>query len=208
MNTQLPPTTGIDGSATALASASNAVTAPLPVGTDRKGIDLPILKKGAKDFLDFLDSSKEVFYAYLYHRTGSEKTALALLKEMYGDVLVRTMSLWWFGTLSIRLLLDRADAVTAQPSTNDADITQTYSASFPWLSAQERTSVSRLHDALWSLPIASQRLMILRILIGLSDERIADVLSMQIADVVSQVALAKDLLLQLSAGAVAVRARA
>lgn len=190
MNTQLPPSTGIDGSA----------AAPPPMGvvpaTDRKGIDLPVLKKGAKDFLDFLDGSKEIFYAYLYHRTGSEALAKTLLTDIYSDVLVRTMSFWWFGTLSMRLLLDRADTAIVRQSTNDADIDRVYVASLPWLSDPERKSVSILHDALWSLPLPSQRLMILGVLIGLSDEHIAGVLSMPVADSVTQIALAKDLLLQ------------
>lgn len=163
--------------------------------TQPKEIDLAVIKRGVRDFLDFLDSSKEVFYAYLYHRTGSEKAARTLLTEIYSDILVRSLSFWWFRRLTMRLLLDHADKAIARQPTEDADIDRVYVASFPWLTATERTSVSSLHDALWSLPLPRQRLVILRVLVGLSDERIAELLSMP-ADTRAQIGLAKDLLLQ------------
>ncbi len=172
-----------------------SILTPSPSG-ERKEINLAVIKTGAKDFLDFLDSSKEVFYAYLYHRTGSQKAAQTLMSSVYSDVLVRTMSLWWFGTLNLRLLLDRADKAIAEQPTKDADIDRVYIGSLPWLSADERRSVSSLHDTLWSLPLPSQRLMILCVLIGLSNEQIAGHLSMPVAEVTAQIASANALLLE------------
>lgn len=169
---------------------------PSLIPGERKEINLAMIKTGAKDFLDFLDASKEVFHAYLYHRTGSEKAAREILTGIYSSVLVRTMSLWWFGALNLRLLLDRADRALAEQPAKEADIDRVYIASFPWLTAAQRTSLAGLHDALWSLPPASQRLLILSMLVGLSDERIAGHLSMPLAEVTAQIAVAKKLLLE------------
>jgi hypothetical protein len=82
---------------------------PTPIEAEHKVLDLAVLKKGAKDYLTFVDDTKELFYAYLYHRTGSLGTAQTLMSELYLDVLSRAMSLWWFGSLSLSLLIETAD---------------------------------------------------------------------------------------------------
>ncbi len=166
-----------------------------PVATGGKALDLAVLKRGVKDYLDFLDTTKEVFYAYLYHRTGSSELAKTILGEMYLDVLVRAMSLWWFGSLSIKLLFDVADKALSERDVLAADLDTVYIPSLAWLNSEERQSVSTLHDALWSLPKEAERLLILSMFIGLSTERIAQVLRMPLEDVVTKLATAKDFLL-------------
>ncbi len=118
-----------------LPSAASPLPLPVTVSQEpgRKGLDLAVIKKGAKDFLDFMDGSKEVFYAYLYHRTGSQKLAQTLLSEIFIDTLTRAMSLWWFGTLSLKLLLDRADQVIGHESAAEADLDAVYLPSLVWL---------------------------------------------------------------------------
>jgi DNA-directed RNA polymerase specialized sigma24 family protein len=175
----------------------SATQITLPPATDpgRKALDLAVLKRGASDYLDFLDATKEVFYGYLYHRTGSVALAKTLISEIYVDVLTRTMSLWWFGTLSLRVLLDTADAALKNRDGGSADIGQVYVPSLTWLSDEERQSVGTLHDALWSLPREAERLIILSLLLGFTDERIAETMRMPVADVTAGLATARDLLL-------------
>ncbi|MDD5055505.1 MAG: hypothetical protein PHZ00_04530 [Candidatus Peribacteraceae bacterium] len=176
---------------TAIAPASPAIPS-----ADRKAIDLAIIKKGAKDYLDFLDATKEVFYAYLYHRTGSLALAQTLLSEIFLEVLARAMSLWWFGTLSLKLLLDVTERVLTKHDAGQADLDNVYLPTLSWLTPEERASVGTLHDALWSLPRTASQLMVLSILLGLPDERIAGVLRQSEATVAASLKTARDLLLE------------
>lgn len=171
-------------------------TVAVPAAAGKKALDLATLKKGAKDYLDFMDDTKEVFFAYLYHRTGSVEAASAVIQEVYTDLLSRAMSLWWFGSLGLKLLLDRADAALKSRDTVAADIEKNYLKNLAWLSADERKSVATMHDALWSLPRAAGRLLILSLLVGLSDARIAEVLGMKKEDVKDQLKTSKDMLLE------------
>ena len=190
MSEFLPSPLGNDTVAPVLTAALSAVSE-----ANRKGIDLAMIKKGAKDFLDFLDASKEMFYAYLYHRTGSATLAKTLMQEIYLDVLMRAMSLWWFGTLRLTLLLDHAERAIHEAALRESDLDRIYLPTLSWLSEAERACVGVLHDALWTLPAQAQRLLIFSLFIGLSDARIAEVFSMKPEDVASQLATSKDLLL-------------
>lgn len=181
-----------------LSTIGTAIVPATPAipSADRKAIDLAIIKKGAKDYLDFLDAAKEVFYGYLYHRTGSLTLAQTLLSEIFLDVLARAMSLWWFGTLSLKLLLDVTENVLAKHEIKQADLDDVYLPTLSWLSSEERSSVATLHDALWSLPRSASQLLILSLLLGLPDERIAAVLRQSEATVTAHLKTARDLLLE------------
>lgn len=187
-----PLTTGTGATLDPVGMAVDTASAVLPT---RKGLDLAVLKKGAKDYLDFLDSTKEIFYAYLYHRTGSEALARTFLLEIYLDVLSRAMSLWWYGTLSLKLLLDTAEKVLKDKDIASADLDTLYLPSLAWFTPEEKKSVGTLHDALWSLPKAGQQILILSLLIGLSDERIAQVMRVSTDVFRDQFRTAKDFLL-------------
>ncbi len=190
------PPSSVGANLTNAAALPQAPVAPvIEEMQGRKGLDLAVIKKGAKDFLEFMDASKEVFYAYLYHRTGSEKVARTLLSEIYVDTLSRAMSLWWFGTLGLKLLLDHADHAVTEQSLGEADLDKVYVPSLVWLTDTERVSAATLHDALWTLPAPAQRLLILSLFVGLSDARIAEVFSISANDVTSQLVTAKELLL-------------
>lgn len=191
MSEIIPPTTG---AFTELPTMS-AIGVPASVEGEKKALDLAVLKRGAKDYLDFLDTTKEIFYGYLYHRTGSAELAKTIVGEIYLDVLVRAMSLWWFGTLNLKLLLDSADKALKDRDVSAADLGTVYLPSLVWLSEAERDSVGTMHDALWSLPKEAQRLLILSMLVGFSDERIAQVLRLPQSDVESKLKTAKDFLL-------------
>ena len=180
MSDLLPPSVGLDASA-------------LPV--QPKAIDLAVLKKGTKDFLDFADSTKDVFYSYLYHRTGSVTLANTLLSEVYMDVLSKALSLLWFGKLRVSMLLDRADKAVKEHRETEADLDTLYLPTLVWLSDEERRSVGSMHDALWTLPDEPQRLLILSLLVGLSDEHIAELLEMKPGLVAANLAAAKELLI-------------
>ena len=190
MSDPLLPSLGTDHLAPALVAAL-----PRALAQERKGIDLAVIKRGAKDFLDFLDASKEIFYAYLYHRTGSSSLAKTLMNDLYMETLSKAMSLWWFGTLGLSLLLDHADRAIREASLRESDLDSVYLPTLVWFSDAERASVSTLHDALWTLPSQAERLLILSLCIGLSDERIAELLGMKPEDVTSQLLIARDLLL-------------
>lgn len=185
----MDPTTSVIGT-----SVTQALPAPVAM-PGRKGLDLAVIKRGSKDYLDFLDTTKETFFAYLYHRTGSRTIASTLLTEIYIDVLARAMSLWWFGTLSLKLLLDTADEALRGKDAESSDIETVYVRSLAWLSPDERASVATLHDALWSLPREAQRLLILSLLIGLSDERIALVLRLPLQVTQQELKTAKEFLI-------------
>ncbi len=153
---------------------------PTPVEAEHKALDLAVLKKGAKDFLTFVDDTKELFYAYLYHRTGSLGTAQTLMSELYLDVLSRAMSLWWFGSLSLDLLIETADKSLGKAmSGSEADLDSVYVPSLAWLNDEEKHAVSSLHESLWTLSIADQRVLILSLLMGFSIDRVATVLGMK-----------------------------
>jgi DNA-directed RNA polymerase specialized sigma24 family protein len=171
-------------------------SSPAIPSTDRKAIDLAIIKKGAKDYLDFLDATKEVFYGYLYHRTGSLALAQTLLSEIFLDLLSRAMSLWWFGTLSLKTLLDATEHVLAKHKAEQADLDDVYIPTLSWLTPQERESVSTLHDALWSLPRTAAQMLVLSMLLGIPDERIAAVLRQSEATVGEHLKTARGLLME------------
>lgn len=191
MSEMIPPMTGTVPEPLVVAPVAMPAAGEAPTKT----YDLAVLKRGAKDFLEFLETTKEVFYGYLYHRTGSAELSKVILSEIYLDVLVRALSMWWFGTLSLKLLLDAADKALASRSLSAADLEAVYLPSLVWLSESERQSVATLHDALWSLPVADQRLLILSLLLGLSDERIAQLLRVKAADISKTLAAAKEALL-------------
>ena len=165
------------------------------VAVQPKALDLATLKKGAKDFLDFADETKEVFFAYLYHRTGSMPLAKTLLSDIYMDVLGKALSMWHFGSFTLTTLLDRADIAVREHAAADSDIDRTYIPSLVWLSDQERASVATLHETVWTLPSSAQRLLILSIFVGLSDERIAEMTGIPVATVVSQLQSGREQLL-------------
>jgi hypothetical protein len=71
-----------------------------------------------------------------------------------------------------------------------------YVKSLVWLTDAEKQSVATMHDALWSLPKEAQRLLILSLLIGMPDDRIARTLGKRPEQVAQDLATAKDLLLQ------------
>jgi DNA-directed RNA polymerase specialized sigma24 family protein len=153
---------------------------PTPIEAEHKVLDLAVLKKGAKDYLTFVDDTKELFYAYLYHRTGSLGTAQTLMSELYLDVLSRAMSLWWFGSLSLSLLIETADkALGKTMAGSEADLDRVFIPNLAWLTDEEKHGVSSLHESLWTLAVADQRLLILSILMGFSTDRVAAALGMK-----------------------------
>jgi DNA-directed RNA polymerase specialized sigma24 family protein len=166
------------------------------VSPKHKAIELAVLKKGTKDYLEFLDTTKELFYGYLYHRTGSCVLARTIMSEIYLDVLSRSMSLLWFRSLSITLLLDAADAALKDHAESAADIDTVYLPTLAWLSKEDKHSVATMHDALWSLPKKAQRFIILSLLLGLPEEHIASVTNRKKEQVSEDMAVAKDLLLE------------
>ena len=181
---------------TVLPSVTGIVPGALPASVPQpKAIDLPTLKKGAKDYLDFADETKEIFYTYLYHRTGSATLARTLLSEIYLDILSGALSVWHFGSLNLMTLLKRAELAIHEHSTADADIDAVYLPSLVWLTDAERASVGTLHESLWTLPEEPQRLLILSMLVGLSDERIAELTGMVVSRVTSDLQAARELLL-------------
>lgn len=167
-------------------------TAPAPA---RRGIDLAVLRRGARDYLDFLDRTKEVFFAFLYHRTGSIDVARALVSESYIDVLSRAMSLWWFGALTLRTLLDAADRALRTRSAQASDLDQHYVASLPWFTETEKQSISTLHDALWTMPTPAQRLVILSLLVGMPASDIAAAIGTKPDVIASDLSVAQELFL-------------
>jgi len=185
MSEILPPSSGIAPQPSMVAPVVAPAETQHPV----------VLKRGVKDFLEFLETSKEVFFAYVYHRTGSRELTKTLVSEIYLDVLVRALSLWWFGTLSIKLLCDAADAALKDRTVSSTDLETTYLPSLVWLTDAQRQSVATLHEALWTLPAADQRLLILSLLIGLSNERIAQTMRMRPDDVTKALDAAKAALL-------------
>lgn len=160
-----------------------------------KAIGLATLKRGAKDYLDFLDATKEAFYAYLYHRTGSVKLAETVMNEVFIESLAKSMSLFRLGALAFHSLLDAADKALKDKDIAAADIDTVYLGNLPWLSGADRTTVATMHDALWTLPIAAQRLLIFSLLIGLPVERIAEAVGKTAEAVREEMETAKDLLL-------------
>ena len=175
-------------------SATNAAALPGAKVSDRKALDLAVIKKGTKDYLDFLDSTKETFFAYLYHRTGSMELAKTLMSEIYLDTLSRAMSFWWFGGLSFRALLDSAERALAQKDLGNADVDSVYLPTLNWLAGDEKKAVGELHESLWTLPHAAQQLLILSLLVGLSDEKMANVLRLPIDTLKDQLRTAKEML--------------
>ncbi len=178
-----------------IGSAAIPASPAIP-SANQKAIDLAVIKKGAKDYLDFLDGTKEVFFGYLYHRTGSITLATTLLSEIFLDVLSRAMSLWWFGTLSLKVLLDATEHVLTKHEMGQADLDNVYLPTLAWLSPEERTSVATLHDALWTLPRAAAQLLTLSILLGLPDDKIAGVLRQSQTTVSENLKTARELLLE------------
>lgn len=159
-----------------------------------KRIGLAVVKRGAKDYLEFLDATKEAFYAYLYHRTGSVTLAQTVMGEVFLSSLTKSMSLLRIGGLTFRSLLDTADIALRDRDIAPSDIDSVYLQNLPWLTSEDRSSVSSLHEALWTLPIAAQRILILSILVGFPVERTAEALGQQADRVREELETAKDLL--------------
>ena len=176
--------------------AGDTMAAPLAAARPmRKGIDLAVIRRGARDYLEFLDTTKETFFAFLYHRTGSSAVARTLLADVYTEVLSRAMSLWWFGALTMRTLLDAAERALRSRTAEAADLDQTYLPALPWFTESEKSSVATLHDALWSLPLPAQRLVILSLLLGLPEDRIAEATGLKRETVAEHTGIARELLL-------------
>jgi DNA-directed RNA polymerase specialized sigma24 family protein len=172
------------------------VGSTIPASPERKALELAVVKRGAKDFLNFLDETKELFFGYLYHRTGSVESARTILGEIYIDTLGRAMSFIWFGKLNTKLLFDAADTALKNHEATEADIDSVYLQNLPWLDDNARRSVATLHDALWSLPKEAQRLIILSLLMGMPESSMAEATGLQTEQISQNLPLAQDLLLQ------------
>lgn len=175
----------------------NAAVPAVALGAAVRGklLDLAISKRDAADYLDFLDATKEAFFGYLYHRTGSMELARTLLREVYLDQLARAMSFWRFGGVTLKALLDRADHAVRGRSSTASDLDSTYLKSLPWCTDEEKKSVATLHDALWTLPRMAQELLILSLLVGLPNEKIALSLRLPLETLEQKLQAAKELLL-------------
>lgn len=126
--------------------------------------------------MTFVDQTKEIIYAYLYHRCGSETMASKLIAEVYLSMVSKALSYVWFGSLSLHAALNQADKTIAeQQELGIADLDRVYLPSLYFLSTEQRASVSTLHEALWTLRTADQRFLVLSMLVGLSDRRIATI---------------------------------
>lgn len=164
---------------------------------DAKVIDLAVLKKGAKDFLTFVDDTKEILYPYLYHRLGSSHAAETVLAEVYHAILSRALSFFWFGSLSYALLFSVADQhVAALSSLGEADIDREFLPRLTGMNEAERQSLALLHESLWTLSSDDQRVLILSGLLGLSDERIATMDNVSVQTIVDRRTSARERLWQ------------
>lgn len=187
---------------TLVAPTTGAVLSPATPVTgiaERAGklLDLTVLKKGAEDFLSFVDSTKETFYAYLYHRLGSAKEAQALMAEIYLEALSSAMSLLWFGTLSLDFLLTLADRTIANMRSAETDIDRVYLPTLEsWLTIQEISSMGTLHDAVWTLPAPERRLIILSVLVGMPNDRLATAMNIPPTEIEPRLVKAREMLLE------------
>lgn len=184
MSVLTPPSTGQD-----------AAQAP-DVSVVNKAVELAVLKGATKDYLEFLDRTKEIFFGYLYHRTGSTILAQKIMTEVYLDVLSRSMSLLWFRSLGLTLLFDTGDAALQDHEGRAADIDTVYLPTLTWLTDEEKQAVITMHDALWSLPKKAQRLLILSLLVGMPEDRIAQAIGCNAEQFAQDFAVAKNLLLE------------
>ncbi len=178
--------------------SSAGVSSLAPVQDDGlKTINLAVIKKGAKDFLSFLDETKDIFFAYLYHATGARPVADGLMLEIYLRLLSRAMSLWWFGSLTFKVLLKTAHSVVQEAiASHSADIDTVYLPTLYWLNDEEKDAMLSLHDTLWTLPQEDQTVLILLYLVGLSPDRIAGLLGQSLAAVNARKETATKLLLE------------
>lgn len=161
-----------------VSTAIGTAAIALPSQEEHKLIDLAVVKKGARDYLSFLDETKEVLFAYLYHRTGSLKTAQTLMIDVYLDMLKLALAPWWFGMLTMRSLIRRAERFIANAGQlGEADIATVYLPTLAWLAPEEQASAALLHENLWTLSPEDQRVFILSVLIGLPPERMAQILN-------------------------------
>jgi hypothetical protein len=60
-----------------------------------------------------------------------------------------------------------------------ADLDRVFIPNLAWLTDEEKHGVSSLHESLWTLAVADQRLLILSILMGFSTDRVAAALGMK-----------------------------
>lgn len=150
-------------------------------------INLAVIKKGAKDFLSFMDETKDIFFAYLYHATGARPVADGLMLEIYLRLLSRAMSLWWFGNLTFKLLIKTShDVIEEAIASHSADVDTVYLPTLYWLSDEEKDAMLSLHDSLWTMSSDDQALLILLYLVGVSPDRVATLLGKSLAAVNAQ----------------------
>lgn len=145
-------------------------------GTDTKEhklLDLAVLRHGAQDFLSFVDDTEEVLFAYIYHRTGSLESALALIDDVYLQLLSRALSLWWIGSLTLGLALQYADKLITGVSAQ-ADIDTVYLPGTYWMPPNVKKAISSLHEVLWTLPTDDQHTLVLALLLGFTPQKIAE----------------------------------
>ncbi len=131
--------------------------------------------------MTFVDQTKEIVYAYLYHRCGSETMASKLLAEVYMSMVSKTLSYVWFGSLSLHTALKQADkAIAEQQELGIADLDRVYLPNLHLVSPKQQSTASTLHEALWTLRPADQRLLVLSLLVGLSERQIATICTMEL----------------------------
>ena len=128
------------------------------------------------ELAQFIQDSSEIFFGYAYHRTGSMGLARQLVQEVYLDVVAKAASFWWARHVRIAMLFDRMDQILEKTAAAEADLDRVYIPTLTWFSAKEREEMSGLHDAIWTLPLREQKLIILSLLLAVPNDRIAFIL--------------------------------
>ncbi len=143
-------------------------------------------------YLDFFRHTHDVFFAYVYHRTGSLQRAEEILSSVYIDLLSKTLSFWWFQSTDLSTLVRLAESHIHASSSLSVDIETVYVPSVPWGGEEEdRSSVSSLHEALWSLPAQEQALLTFTLLVGLSADDSADALRLSKQSILTRIEQAR-----------------
>ncbi len=138
-------------------------------------------------YLDFFHQTHDVFFAYLYHRTGSLHRAEEILSRVYIDLLSKTLSFWWFQSNDLALLFRLAEPDIQAPSSMSADIDAVYLPAVTWCPPEDRSSLSSLHEVLWSLPSSDQAMLTLTLLLGLSPDDSAKALRLSKATLLEKI---------------------
>lgn len=164
-----------------------------------KVYDLAVLGQGVRDYLSFVDETKELFFAYLYHRTGSVDRAFQLMVDVYLEVLSRSLSFLWRKRLTLRALLNVADRVICdmQVEVDESDVDAVYVPALAWVKGpREKEIAGHLHETLWTLSAADQRMLALSLLLGLDDEHIAQMEGLDILKFKEHLELSRQRLLK------------